>query len=105
MVEDDPNEGGLYEEVHETVERAIRRIGILEWVLLAVIVVLSLLGGAVIALLIVSLVEVPFRITWAVASVLIFVVPAATVWRREMGVTRPNPPITSDRQRPGEHHG
>ena len=105
MVEGDLRDDGIPEEVRETVGRAIRRIGILEWVLLGAIVVLSLLGGAVIALLVVSLVEVPFRITWGVASIVIFVVPAATVWRREMKGTKRDPSITTDRQGTGEHHG
>ena len=45
MVEGDLRDDGIPEEVRETVGRAIRRIGILEWVLLGAIVVLSLLGA------------------------------------------------------------
>jgi len=105
VVEGDLPEDGVPEEVRETVVRAIRRIAVLEWVLLGVIVVLSLLGGAVIALLVVSLVELPYRLTWAVASIAIFVVPAVTVWRKELRVKKRSQSITNDAQGTSEHHG
>lgn len=66
----------------EVAERAIRRLGIVEWVALGGAVVLALVGGALIAFLLDVSLGLPFRVTWAVASLLIFLVPAAGIrWR------------------------
>ena len=62
--------------------RAIRRLDLLEWVMLGVVGVLALGGGAVIAWLLQAMVGTPFRPTWMVASVLLFAVPGAIALKR-----------------------
>ena len=64
--------------------RAIRRLNILEWVMLAGAAVMALLGGWVIAWLVRGL-GLPFRTTWTLASVLLFAVPGVSVLAREAG--------------------
>lgn len=97
-------EEGPHREARETVHRAIRRLNVLEYVILTLVVLLSLAGGALLAFLASSLVGVPFRITWAVASVLIFVIPAAIVWGKEVRVRRGAPETsTADERKSNEH--
>lgn len=60
---------------HEVAARAIRRLDVLEWVILAGAMVLAIAGGAAVAWLIVQTVELGFRPIWAGMSVLLFVVP------------------------------
>ncbi|MDX1646345.1 MAG: hypothetical protein R3304_04295 [Longimicrobiales bacterium] len=55
--------------------RAIRRLDILEWVILVAGAGLALLGGAIVAWLLRGMAGWDFRVTWVVASVLLFVVP------------------------------
>ena len=61
--------------VHEVAARAIRRLDILEWVILAAAMILAIGGGAAVAWLIAPTVDVGFRPIWMVMSVLLFVVP------------------------------
>lgn len=74
---------GPHLETRRMMARASRRLGILEMVFLVAAVVLALLGGALAAYGLQEGLGVPFRPTWAVVSLLLFVVPAALVWRRE----------------------
>ena len=60
---------------HEVASRAIRRLDILEGVMIAGGAVLALVGGGVIALLLAGVAGLGFRTTWIVASLLLFVVP------------------------------
>lgn len=98
-------EEGPHREARETVHRAIRRLNVLEYVILTVVVLLSLAGGALLAFLANSLVGVPFRITWAVASVLIFVIPAAIVWGKEVRVPKDAPDKGTAEDRESNEHG
>lgn len=66
----------------EVAARAIRRLDLLEWVMLGMVAVLALGGGAVIAWLLQAMVGTPFRPTWIVASVLLFAVPGAISLKR-----------------------
>jgi uncharacterized membrane protein len=68
----------------EEMRRAIRRLNALEYVILLAAVLLALVGGALAAFLIRSLAGFPFGITWAVASVLLFVLPGVAVYGREL---------------------
>jgi len=61
--------------MHEVTSRAIRRLDVLEWVILAGAVVLAAGGGAAVAWLIAPTIEPGFRPTWAVTSMLLFIVP------------------------------
>lgn len=57
--------------------RAIKRLDILEWVILIAGVGLALLGGAVVAWMFAGIAGVDFRTTWIVASIVLFVVPGS----------------------------
>jgi hypothetical protein len=67
----------------EVTLRAIRRLGILEGVILITAVVLALLAGALAAFLLGELLGTPFRVTWAAASLFLFVVPGLLIWVRD----------------------
>jgi len=67
---------------HEVASRAIKRLDILEWVILVGAVVLSLVGGALVAALLSTSVDLSFRPTWAVASLTLFGVPGIIAVRR-----------------------
>jgi predicted lysophospholipase L1 biosynthesis ABC-type transport system permease subunit len=64
-------------------ETAIRRLNVLEYVILGVAMALALLAGALAALMVESVTGAPFRLTWALSSLLFFVVPGWVVFRRE----------------------
>ena len=67
----------------EVMDRAIRRLNVLEYVILGAAALLALLGGAVVAWILSSELEVSFRLAWVVSSLLLFVVPGALVYARE----------------------
>ncbi|MEZ4414244.1 MAG: hypothetical protein R3E10_00665 [Gemmatimonadota bacterium] len=56
--------------------RAIRRIGLLEMVMLGMAMVLSMVAGALIAFLLERTAGLSFRVSWIVCSVVLFAVPA-----------------------------
>lgn len=66
----------------EVASRAVKRLDILEWVILFVAAVLSAGAGALVALLVAPPLGVSFRTTWVVASLLIFGVPGWISIRR-----------------------
>lgn len=62
--------------------KAIRRLDVLEWVILAVTASLAIGGGALVALLLERGTGLAFRATWIVTSLILFIVPGAVVlWR------------------------
>lgn len=65
-------------------QRVIRRLSALEYVILAGALLLALLGGALAAWLLRVAAGFPFGVSWAVASLLLFVLPAAAVYGREL---------------------
>lgn len=74
---DDPFAG-----TRRDMNRAIRRLDVLEWVLLAVIAALALGGGWVIAWLLADF-GLPFQASWVMSAILLFAVPGAVVLLRE----------------------
>ena len=72
----------------EVMNRAIRRLNILEYVILGLTALIAVLGGALVAWLVSSMVEVSFRVSWVVASLLLFVIPGAVVYSREHRLAR-----------------
>ena len=73
-----------YRGTRKEVKRAIRRLDILEWVILGAAAIVALLGGWLVAWLVRGL-GIPFRLTWTIASVLLFAVPGVSVLAREAG--------------------
>ncbi len=75
--------------VRRDMARAVRRLNILEYCILAAAAAMSLGGGALVALLLNELTGAPFRVSWFVSSLLLFSVPGFFVFRRE---SRRDPP-------------
>ena len=75
--------GEAHPETRRMMETAIRRLNALEYVILGVAMALALLAGALAAWMVESLTGAPFRLTWALSSLLFFVVPGWVVFRRE----------------------
>ena len=68
----------------EVTGRAIRRLDVLEYFILLAAVILALLGGALVAWILGAAAGFPFRISWAAASLLLFIVPGGIVYLREL---------------------
>ena len=69
--------------VRRDMARAVRRLSILEYLILAAAAGMALGGGALVALLLNELTGVPFRASWFISSLLLFSVPGFFVFRRE----------------------
>jgi cytochrome c oxidase assembly factor CtaG len=67
----------------EVASRAVRRLDVLEWVILLGAAALSALAGALVGVLASHMLGLSFRVTWVVSSLLIFGVPAWFAMRRE----------------------
>ncbi len=88
---------------HEVAHRAIRRLDVLEWVMLAGAATMALLGGALVAWILDAVVAWSFRTLWLVTALFLFAVPGAIVFtqlRREEARSRPR----LERE-PDEDHG
>lgn len=68
----------------EVAGRALRRLNVLEYLILLAALLLSLAGGALAAWVLEVALGAPFRISWAAASLLLFIVPGAFVYLREL---------------------
>lgn len=67
---------------NEVMDRAIRRLGILEHLFLGLAAVAALVAGALVAWLLGQAFELPFRPTWAVSALLLFILPGGvSFWR------------------------
>jgi len=62
--------------------RAIRRLDILEWVILGGAGFFALLGGGLVALMMRDLLNLPMRPTWVISAILLFAVPGLLALRR-----------------------
>ena len=90
------------------VSRAIRRLNVLETVIMGAAVIIALLGGWLGALLAHNALGLPLRTTWMVLSVLLFVVPAALAWtmdRRKRREERKQADADARDNRGGGHDG
>lgn len=65
------------------VERAIWRLNVLEYLMLGMAVALALGGGALVAWIFKTSFGVPFRPSWVIASLLLFIIPGLVVFGRE----------------------
>jgi uncharacterized membrane protein len=94
-------------EVRKIAARAVRRLNVLEWVILAAAAFLAMLAGALAALMLRTALELPFRPTWIVASLVLFIVPATFSYlrarRMETGRVERTPTTHSGGRRDG--HG
>jgi hypothetical protein len=77
---DDPYAG-----TREEMQRAIRRLDALEWVILFAAVGFALGGGALVAWILSTGTGLGFRSTWIILSVLLLVIPGAFVFLKERG--------------------
>ncbi len=75
--------GEAHPETRRMMEIAIRRLNVLEYVILGVLMALALLAGALTAWILEIVTGAPFRLAWALSSLLFFVVPGWVVLRRE----------------------
>lgn len=71
------------EAARQAVSRAIRRLNLLETILMGAAVVIALFGGWLGALLAGSAFGLPMRTTWIVLSLMLFVIPGALAWWAE----------------------
>ena len=88
-------------------QRAIRRLNALEYLLLLAAALLALLGGFLAALFLSSELGFPLRLSWAACSLFLFIVPGLGVLGRETLRARRTPP-PSDPDEPYEdvnYHG
>ncbi|MFC1575041.1 hypothetical protein ACFL5A_00140 [Gemmatimonadota bacterium] len=67
----------------EVLDRAVKRLDLLEYLILFFALVLALAGGALVGWILQTAFGFPFRWGWAGASLLLFVVPGAFVYLRE----------------------
>ena len=82
--EADRTQGRRAGATQEVAARALRRLDTLEYFILLAALVLALGGGALVAWIFASSLGFSFRIGWAVASLLLFIVPGGTVYLREL---------------------
>ena len=80
--------GDAHPETRRMMETAIRRLNALEYVILGFAMALALVAGALAAWMVENLAGAPFRLTWALSSLLFFVVPGFVVFRRERRASR-----------------
>ncbi|CAN5739864.1 hypothetical protein BH23GEM11_BH23GEM11_20990 [soil metagenome] len=74
-----------YAGTREELDRAIRRLDALEWVILVAAVGLALGGGALVAWMLSAGTGLGFRSTWIVLSLLLLVIPGGIVFLKERG--------------------
>ncbi len=74
---------GAHSGTRRMMETAIRRLNVLEYVILGIAMALALLAGWLAAWMVEGVAAAPFRLTWALSSLLFFVVPGWIVIRRE----------------------
>jgi hypothetical protein len=66
----------------EVARRAIRRLDVLEWLIMAAMAVVAVGGGGLVALLVAGRSSPGFRGTWIVTSLLLLIVPGAVALAR-----------------------
>lgn len=80
-----------YDGTRAEMERAIRRLDVLEWLILLFALGLALLGGAAAAWLLSAGTELRFGPTWAVVSLLLLGIPGLVVWLQTRRAARRPP--------------
>lgn len=77
----------------DVMDRAIRRLGILEYLFLGLAALAALVAGALVAWLLQQEIGWNFRVTWAATAMLLFLVPGLLSWWR----------VRRDERRPPTH--
>jgi uncharacterized membrane protein len=72
-----------YEQTQRMMATAVRRLNMLEYVMLGMAAALALLGGALAAWGLQAAAGFPFRPSWFVCSLLFFIIPGGIVLGRE----------------------
>ncbi len=72
-------------------ERAIRRLNVLEYLILAASFLLALAGGGLAAYILSVGTALPFRLTWAIISLTLLVIPGILVFGRDYWKHREHP--------------
>jgi len=88
----------------EALNWVLRRLNVLEYLILLLAVVLALLGGALVAWVLSSSLGFSFRWSWAIGSLLLFILPGGFVYLREFRQRGPAPDRVS-KSEPKEPHG
>jgi len=88
----------------ETMRRALWRLNALEYLILLLALLLALAGGALVAWILSTAASFPFRLTWGLTSLLLFIVPGGSVYLRELrrGRSRRDHGVKSE---PKDPHG
>lgn len=73
-----------FEGTRKEMERAIRRLNVLEYFIIAAAFLLALAGGGVVAYLLSGGTDVPFRLTWALISLAALIIPGSLVFGRDL---------------------
>ena len=81
-----------FEGTREEMERAIRRLSVLEYVIFAAAFLLALVAGGVVAYILSVGTVLPFRITWALISLILLIIPGFLVFGRDC-LERRNSPV------------
>jgi hypothetical protein len=66
----------------EVAARAIRRLDILEWIILGVAALVAVGGGWLVAVVLATAVRLPFGLVWTLAALLLIGVPTAVTLRK-----------------------
>lgn len=71
-----------YDGTRGEMDQAIRSLGVLEHLFLMVAAVTALIAGALVAWLLTQALDLPFRPTWALSSLGLFIIPGGlSLWR------------------------
>ncbi len=72
------------EAAREAVTWVMRRLDVLEYLILFFALILALAGGALVAWVLAPLLEMSFRAVWAAGAILLFIIPGGFVYLREL---------------------
>ncbi|NNM05516.1 MAG: hypothetical protein HKO65_10465 [Gemmatimonadetes bacterium] len=90
------------EAAREAVSWVLRRLDVLEYLILFFAVILAFAGGALVAWLLAPVLGFSFRAVWAAGSILLFILPGGFVYLRELRSRRkiPSPDVSSKTKDP-----
>jgi len=92
------------EAAREAVSWIVGRLTVLEYLILAMALVLALAGGALVAWVLNSSLPLSFRWIWAIASLLLFILPGGFVYLREFR-DEGGAPDPGKKSEPKDSHG